>query len=345
MRRAGGWILGLLIVAAMSVGGWFSLRRVLHREEVTVLVLRTKNARGPTSNAIWRGAQYALGEAGGRAGRFRVRLEENEPGRYQNPRIAAWIGISEGLQVQSQNQPDLFMVSALETNPPELANCYRTIPGSEQLGRAAATWAKRSKAGRVFLLRDVASRKSEEIARAFQSQARNLGLIVEGPEDPSAVKVGLIERILAARVDLVLYSGEEAPYSTCTEIFSGLRQKAFSGLLATSEADPEVSCLAVRSRWVEGSYLISPFAPAPPEFARGYGSRMGTPPGPHVIAGYFAMKAALEAIDLANSIDPDDLRRTAARLPYFDATGAAALRPVALYIVRDGVFVFVETLK
>ena len=71
---------------------------------------------------------------------------------------------------------------------------------------------------------------------------------------------------------------------------------------------------------------------------------MGSTPGPHVTAGYYAMKAALEAIDLANSAEPDELRRAATRLPYFDARGRAALRKCALYVARNGRFEFVELL-
>src|SRR5262245_41422601 len=98
-------------------------------------------------------------------------------------------------------------------------------------------------------------------------------------------------------------------------------------MLAMAEPDPEVSFLATRPDLVDGTYLVSPFAPAPPELAKA----IGTTPGPHVTAGYFAMKAALEAIDRANSIDPEELRRAAAKLPYFDAQGREALRKCALY--------------
>ena len=45
---------------------------------------------------------------------------------------------------------------------------------------------------------------------------------------------------------------------------------SFAGALVTSEADPEVSCLAVRTRLVDGTFLVSPFAPPPPEFSAGY---------------------------------------------------------------------------
>src|SRR6185503_12297679 len=132
-------------------------------------------------------------------------------------------------------------------------------------------------------------------------------------EFPVSEKAELIKLILASRPDLVFYSGEESPYSETHRFFSALRAFGYAGTLLTGEADPEVSFLATRPDLVEGTYLVSPFAPAPPELA----AAMKSTPGPHVTAGYFAMKAALEAIDRANSIEPAELRRAAARLPYF----------------------------
>jgi hypothetical protein len=149
-----------------------------------------------------------------------------------------------------------------------------------------------------------------------------------------------VDAVLAAKPDLVFYAGEDAPYRTTFKLFSQLRQKGFGGPLLTADADPETSFLATRPDLVDGTYLVSPFAPAPPELS----AAMGTVPGPHVTAGYYAMKAALEAIDRANSVEPADLRRAAAQLPYFDAKGGAALRKCALYGARAGRYEFVELL-
>jgi hypothetical protein len=343
MRRAGGWILGLIIVAAMAGGGWFALRRVLSREPATIILLRTENARGPTSDAIVRGAQFALREWGGRAGGFQIQLIENGQGIPAGAPV--WIGTSEALLLQGDVQPVPFFVSVLDTHPAEPTGCFRMIPGCNRQGRAAAAWAKKSKAVRAFLLRDRPSLRSGAIAAAFESAASELGLPVEGPVDSSLDQPALLNRILASNPDLVFYSGEEAPYSTSHAIFSALREKGFAGTLVMGEADPEVSFLATRPDLVEGTYLVSPFAPPPPELAGHYFKFAGTRPGPHVTAGYFAMKATLEAIDRAGSIDPADLRRAVTKLPYFDAEGKAALRPCALYVARNGKFEFVENLK
>ncbi len=187
------------------------------------------------------------------------------------------------------------------------------------------------------MLRDQDSLRSAAIAVAFESSARALGLAVDGPQE--AVPENL-DRILSSKPDLVFYSGEEAPYTNAYRIFSALREKGFEGTLLMGEADPDVSFLATRPRLVEGCWLVSPFAPAPADLA----ARMGFSPGPHVTAGYLAMKAALEALEWANSADPAELRRAAAKLPYFGPEGRST-RPCALYRAKNGVFEFVDTLK
>lgn len=335
MKRAGGWILALLVVGAMAGGGWFALRRVVRRETVAIILLKSESGRGPTDHALQRGAQVALGEASYRAGRYRVALEEDGPGRDGG---AAWIGTSEALVLKGDRQPAPFFVSAFDTHPPDPAGCFRVTPGCDQQGRAAASWAGKSGAARIFLLRDTPSLRSKAIADAFGTSARALGLSLEGPVEAS---VDAVDRILASKADLVFYSGEEAPYATAFKVFSALRERGFAGTLLMGEADPEVSFLATRPSLVDGTYLVSPFAPAPADLA----ARMGSVPGPHVTAGYYAMRATLEALDQADSAEPEALRRAAATLPYFDAQGRAALRTCALYVARNGVFDFVEVLK
>jgi len=287
VKRAGGWFLGLLVVAAMAGGGWFALRRVYPQGSVDVLLLRTLDEREPTANALRRGAEFALEEAGLRAGRYRVRLLEDQRGLFPLPPV--WIGISEGILLRGDEQPPPLSVTAFDTHPWNPTGCFRITPDCDRQGRTAAQWAKQSKAARVFLLRDKPSLKSEAIAAAFESAARERGLAIDGPVDSSLERPALFNRILASGADLLFYSGEEAPYSTAFTLFSALREKGFAGILVMAEADPEVSFLATRPSLVEGTYLVSPFAPPPPELA----ARMGTTPGPHVTASYFAMKAAL----------------------------------------------------
>jgi hypothetical protein len=331
-RRAGGWILGLLVVGAMGGGGWFALRRSLQRETVVVRFLPC--GRDPTDQALVRGAEFALQEAEGRAGRFRVAIARAGAGGD------LWIGTSGALTLQGDQQTVPFFLSVVDTHPVDAAGHFRISPGCDRQGKAAAAWAKKAGAARVFLLRDRGSLRSEAIADAFQFAAREHRIAMEGPVDSSTERPVLQDRILASRADLLFYSGEEAPYGTAYALFASLRALGFAGTFLMAEADPEVSFLATRPDLLDGTYLVSPFAPAPVDVA----ARMGITPGPHVTAGYYAMKAALDSIDRADSVEKTALERVAMRLSSFDA-GGRATRPCALYVARNGVFEFVELLE
>jgi hypothetical protein len=331
-RRAGGWILGLLIVGAMGGGGWFAIRRALQREEALVVLLVSPSDRGPTRKAIEKGARFALEEAGHRAGKYRLLLQEREPGViYTMPvAVAASIGPGEAILARGHPEGRPFSVSVFDTHPAEPQDWYPITPGWAVQGASAARWAKKAGASRVLLLIDPSSFRSKAIAAAFHKAAPELGLTVTELAD---VVVENVERLLAAKPDLIFFSGEEAPYGTTTKIFTAFREKGFAGKMVAGEADPEVSFLATRPTLLDGTYLVSPFAPAPQELA----ARMGFVPGPHVTAGYFAMQAVLDTIDRANSIEEGALHRAAATLN-------SARRPCALYVARNGVFEFVETL-
>ena len=333
MKRAGGWALGLLIVGTLAGGGWFAFDRIYNRKTVAVICLWGDKSDGPTAEATRRGAAFALEEAGERAGRFRVILRNIVRSPSSEIFGVVYLGTTAAIQVRGLPTTDHYSIATFDTRALGPAADLCITPECGRQGRSAAVWAKKEKADRVFLLRDKPHLRSEVIADVFERSARSLELEVEGVLDTSVELPTLIDRVLASRADLVFYSGEEAPYGTATKIFTALRDKGYAGTLVTGEADPEVSYLATRPRLVEGMYLVSPFAPAPPDLV----SRMGNPvPGPHVTAGYYAMKAALDVIDRANSVEPAELRRAAAGLE---------TRPCALYVARNGRFEFVELLK
>jgi hypothetical protein len=331
VKRAGGWLLGLLVIAVMGAAGAYVVRRVTPRETATVVLFLRYGDYDPTAEALKRGARFALEETRSRAGHYRVHLIEFSQGFV--PSSSIWLGTSEDILRLGDVQPPPFTMTVVDTHPWNPAGSFRITPGCDRQGKAAAAWAKKSGAARIVLLRDKSNLRSQAIATAFAASAQ----IVEEPLDDSLENV---DRILAAKANLVFYSGEQAPYSTAYNLFAALRGKGYDGTLLMGDADPNVSFLAIRPDLLDGTYLVSPFAPAPPDLA----ARMGKTPGPHVTAGYLALKATLEAIDYANSTEPADLRRAAAKLPYFDAAGAST-RPCALYVARNGLFQFVEVLK
>jgi len=332
MKRSGAWFLGILVVLGIVGAVAIALRPVFQRETVAVVYLRNQRCWGPTGDAVLRGALAALKETSDRAGRYRIEYMDHMPSDHDvTDVVAAYLGTADTL-VLRPSEPVPFAVSLFALNPVEPVHCLQIGPGFERQGKAAAAWAKKAGVQRVVLLIDLPHPRSEAIAEAFRSAGRALGLAVD---EPIQALPDRIDQIVGSKPDLVFYAGEEAPYGTTSKIFSALREKGYAGKLATADADPEVSLLATRPELVEGSYLVSPFAPAPPEVA----ARVTAGTGPHVTAGYLAMKAVLETIDRADSVDPVELRRAASTMPSFDA-----LRPCALYVAGKGRFEFVETL-
>lgn len=336
MKRAGGWLLGLLAAAAMIGGGWFALRNVLFSPTVIVVLMRDGDAHTVPANALFRGAAFALEEREGRAGKFKVRLVQEAPEPSNSPGTAAWIGGSEVMNLKNNYAPISF--SAYEVIPWEQGG-YPITPGAVQIGANAATWIKRKIGPRVALITDREIQATPFISKGFITAAKELNL--EILREVEAAHKDLVAEILQSRPDAVFYTGETAPYGTTFKLFSALRQNGFKGALVAGDAHPEVSFLATRPDLVEGSFLVSPFAPAPADLA----ARMGTVPGPHVTAGYFAMKTALETLDQANSIEPEELFRAVQKLGSFGPTNDRPLRPCAIYAARNGIFEFVEELK
>jgi hypothetical protein len=144
--------------------------------------------------------------------------------------------------------------------------------------------------------------------------------------------------VLSDKPDLLVFAGEEAPYTRTFEFFDGLRKSGYAGRFVTADADPEVSFLAVPTPVVEGTLLVSPIGPPSPEFAAVYEPATGRRAGPHAWPGYLMMNALLNIIERAASRSPSDLR--AAFRAY-----APVPRPCALYVFKGGKFEFVEDLK
>ncbi len=335
MRRAGGWILGVLIVAAMAVGGGIALRPLFTRETVRIGYFRATDARGPSNDAMFSGAAFAVEEAGRRAGRFRIEFTEVKPIDSKLPPV--WMGTSEALLEPGDFQPYRFRISVMDTHPRNIEGQLRILPGFTEQGAAAARWARASEAAVILLLRDTASPRGASIAGGFSALLPLARIDHVDPLEPADKRATLIGRILSYSPDLVFYSGEEAPYGTSDALFSALRAKGYAGKLLMAEADPEVSYLAVPCRVPEGTLLLSPIGPPSKEFASQYEPATGRHAGPHGWVGYLAMKAALGVIENSKTASGEEFQSLVDR--------QTPTRPCALYVARDGKFAFLQDLK
>jgi hypothetical protein len=336
MRRAGGWALGFCIVAAMAGGGWVALRPLFTRETVTIGYFRSATGRDPSNDAMFSGAQFALEEAGGRAGRFRMQLADFKTPYSKLPMI--WIGTSEALLEQGEVRPERFKISALETHPEAVDFQDRILTGCYDQGIAAGRWMFECHFMRPLLLADRVSERGKRIADGCMVMFNGIHAEWLNPPGTPAQQDELVQRALIYKPDLIFFAGEDAPYGASEALFTKLRTQGYTGLLAMADADPEVSFLAVPARLPEGTRLISPIGPPSKEFAAKYEPATGRHAGPHGWVGYLAAKRALKVIERSRNAVEVDFSLSAwelGRVPH----------PCVLYIVRNGKFEFVQDLK
>jgi hypothetical protein len=318
MRRAGGWVLGVIAVAAMAVGGWIAFWPILNRETLKIEFMITHESRPPSSDAMISGARFAVEEAGSRAGGYRIQFDASEVDPTGENCIVT--------------DPGLLLVARIGN----LA--FSLFPSLEDTGRAAGVWAKSSGARKTVVLCDQSGASSIKVLQGFRLQARADGLTFDEPIDTAIDRNALLDRVITAGPDLVFYSGEAAPYVTAYDLFDALRKRGYTGRLAMADADAEVSFLAVSNRVVDGTFLISPIGPPSKEFAARYEPATKRHAGPHAWPAYLTMKAILDGVDRAASRRPEDLRRVLAERP-------PPQLPCALYEMKAGKFQFVRDLK
>lgn len=330
MRRAGGWILGAVVVAAMAGGAWIALRPLYTRQQLYIGYFRSSAGRDPSNDAMFSGAQFALDEAGRKAGRFKLEFVESKPIYSKMPPV--WIGTSEAMLELGDHRPYGLRICLMDTLPKKVDPQVRILAGYAEQGRAAARWAQ-STGAKVLLLCDQASPRGAVVSEAFSAA-------LETPDEhviPDK-RADLVARMLAHAPGVVFYSGEDAPYATAESVFKELRAKGYTGKLLMAEADPEVSFLAVPCRVPEGTLLISPIGPPSKEFAAKYEPATGRHAGPHGWVGYQAMKATLDLLDQMDSLQAEEFERVLAQRKPLQT-------PCFLYEVRSAKFEFVQELK
>jgi hypothetical protein len=337
MRRAGGWALGAIVVAAMAGGAWLGFRPILNREPIYILVGRGE--RDPSTDAVQSGLQFALDEAGNRAGPFRVHLVDEKSPLSDKAYLMITFSYSVVVQVDSKRLHHMILKFDDSDDPETL----RVLPNLMELATATAAWARQNGTRRVVLLCDelnlMTKYWSERITKAIplvdvRFYARHQPGKSETKEDWEAV----LDQVIGEQPDLVFYFGEEAPYGNAFELFDALRRKGYAGRLAMGDLDPEVSFLAAPTKVVQGTFLVSPIGPPSPEFAAAYEPKTGRHAGPHAWPGYLTMKALLEVLDRADSGKQEQVQS-------LFQSALKRSRPGALYAFKGGKWEFVQELK
>lgn len=363
MKRAIG-----AVILVMLVGGSLALRPYVFREPLALAVVGSGQGPTPYETQARIGIDLALPERGSRAGRFKIQTADVEggllashfySGTFRDFRagpdrlkieIAAVIDMNldpwvldalAGGGIPTLSVEATHSLPVIDGEERRGSRIFRVVPWADLLGAAAARWAKRSGAKRVFLLEETFDERSSAVADAFRRHAAVQGLDRVGEVRFHQPYDALPDEVMEARPDAVFMAGEPRPHLKAREIFTSLRERGYTGEIIFADADPATSLVVLAPvPFPETCRLVSLLAPAPADFTARFGY---TPPGAWY--GYVAAKAALDAIEKAESKDWRAIRRALSSLPAFDANGNAASPVLAGYTLKDGAWVFTETLK
>ena len=372
MRRNPTWLFAILIIAAMSLGGWIALRP---RETLTVLVLLQRKYENVEISAdIDAGVLLAMEEVGHRASRYRLVVADRnivpEMDFYrgpreaieevrQNPDVVAVLGPSiyhASEILRELNQLGVLVVGPADpqselTKPgygysnytPESyrpsgeRNFYRTMPAADVVERGCAEWAFRHGARTVFVLGD---NESQIRTDGFLKAASQLGFSVVGDESlDSWAHESRAMKIVNADPDLLFLRGERS--GSWHGLLGAVRCLGWNGIVVARREHAE----EFDEGWgapMDGMIAVSRASP-PPEFVTKFSARFGRPPGTAGWYGYLAGRAVVDAIDLANSKDRNEIRRACARLRSFDANGDTLSNELEVAVLRHGRWLPVES--
>jgi hypothetical protein len=307
MRRAGGWILGLIVVTGMAAAAMIGLRPILFRKKVTIAF---------NSSVQWtaleeKGVRLAFEERNSRAGSFRV-----EPAFVNQAK-------REEHNLKIDRSEALWEVVGPRTPPSDPKRLY-FYPQDSAVGSRTAQWARRSEIKSVFLLR------SASFEAGFEKEATAAGLRCRS-EFLNPQGRSLVEGVLAAEPELVILNHPVLP------VVTSLRKAGYSGKFLVYDPDFEPAGPAGASTpELEGVFLAALFVPIPSASRKFAGLTE--------YHGYRMANLVLDAIERAESDDQAAIYRALASSPEFASDGTSTL-PGGLYVVRKGALEFVEPLK
>ncbi len=359
MRRAGGWVLGLLVLAVMAGGAWALLRRVVPSETITIVSILPRGGPGEErSEALVNGIALALDERNFRAAQFRVkhkdldsRSEEARPGTVVKDLSAvAVIGGLDRRQA-SEISPKLQQAKLLFVSPtcsdlrPQDPGDLRMVARDYLQGVGAVQWARRMEVESAFLVDDDPL-DATGITHSFRWWAQSTGLRIVGDEKYFwlyADDAALVHRIVREKPPLVYLAGLDLP--SAARFVSRLRGARYGGRIMMSQRGLNPDFMERAGAAAEGVLFTSVLLPPPAEFDREYRARHGEPAPREAWTGYRAAKAVLDAVERARTKDRAAIRAACAALPLFDARGDPARPVLGAYAVRGGRFEFVEELR
>ena len=307
-----------------------------------------KSSSPTSAHAIDNGIQYALAEHGATAGKYAIVYEsyDNSNGAstsdwwqefsnafrgVANKSVVAYIGVPGSFAARStipilDEGGPLAMVSpvnsytgftkAYESDEPAKyfpvgrPNFARVIPPADKFAAASAQWSKAHNAKTVTILRDE-EWDSRALGRAFESEAKNLGLTIAASLSYSPTlseKSSVWARAAATTADLIFLAADES--SDVGTVVKSLRAAGWKGTLLTTSNLATKSFVADAK--VDGT-MIMLAGMSPEDVAQsgadgkkwydGYAAKFGTKPDYQALQAYEATRVVLRSIDRCVALD------------------------------------------
>jgi branched-chain amino acid transport system substrate-binding protein len=331
----------LLLLSAAVVSGCANVLGL--NGPVRIMSSLPFKSSAPTSaRAIDNGIQYALAEHGAGSGKFTILYEafDNANGAptsdwwqefsnafrgVANKSVVAYIGVPGSyaahstISILDEGGP-LAMVSPVNSYtgftkaydidepakyfPVGRPNFARVIPPADKFAAQSAQWIQAQNAKTVAILRDE-EWDSRALGRAFESEAKNLGLTISASASYSPTLTGrnaVIAGVAATNADVIFLAVDES--SDVGTVVKSLRAGGWKGTLLTT------SNLATRSfvtgAGADGTMIILA-GMSPEEVAQsgaqgkkwydGYVAKFAVKPDYQSLQAYEATRVVLQAID------------------------------------------------
>jgi hypothetical protein len=247
MGRAGGWILGLVVVIGMAAAGFVGLRPVLFRKTVTIHFNSSVQWNPQEVKAV----SQAFEEKGFRAGSFRVTPAF----------VSQWK--QQGNQLLIMRSGPQWSVIGPD-DPPLEPNVLYLYPHDRIVGNQAARWARRSGMQRVFLL------SFGEFEAGFKEEATAAGIECRSDLLKSQGH-SLVDGVLATNPELIILGRPVRP------IVDALRKSGYSGKVLAYDDDFDPGHYSGRQpAELEGLFCAASFTPAPVALTEFWGHRMAS---------------------------------------------------------------------
>lgn len=210
------------------------------------------------------------------------------------------VGLSRPATGAEKGEPDKYYPSGDQT-------FARVVPASDVQASAAARWAKRLGAKRVYLLGDK-SPEGNGLIEQFRAQASRIGLVIVDQKtmDPRAADYTELAKEIADTNPDTLYFGSGAN-SNALALWRDLGATMPDLRLVGSDGLLEPQFYEKLGSTAGNTYITSSvqdprqLPPSGKRFARRYEREFGSNPGPYAAYGYTTMSLVLDAIGRAGA--------------------------------------------